>query len=470
MQLIRCVEAIIKEFRPVFSRKATFAWFVIVIWALMLRMEAAGVTSIVRCMGLNPAEYFNLLHFFHCSGFSVSALCQTWLQILKQHAQPITIDGKPLYVVDAIKIPKAGRKMPGVRILHQESDDNIKPEYIMGHFWGAIGMLVDAGIHAVSIPLRLQIQDGLKRSPTEAATLIDKMHTLVTDVVKEGGTIVADAYYTTRNFIAHMRAVGLHYIGKVRINAVAYHPAPQPTKKRRRGRPRKYGSKVKLRNLFNDPTAFKSVTLHLYGERKTIRYRSIDLFWSTLWVRFVLTIYSDGTRAILLSSHISLDPESIIYAYQLRFKIEVSFKSLVHVLSAFAYHFWMMAMPKLKRGNKNLYLHRKDEIFRAKVFQKIEAYERFANIAAIALGVLQLLSINFRVLIWSRFPVWFRTLPKHGYPSEHAVRITLQHELHQIFLKSNDSLLLEKILDEKRKTSKAAHPMELVSPSIAENF
>jgi hypothetical protein len=35
-------------------------------------------------------------------------------------------------VGDGIKIPKRGKKMPAVKLLHQQSESNTKPEYIMG--------------------------------------------------------------------------------------------------------------------------------------------------------------------------------------------------------------------------------------------------------------------------------------------------------------------------------------------------
>jgi tRNA splicing endonuclease len=38
--------------------------------------------------------------------------------------------GKRVYVGDGIKVGKEGRKMPGVKRLHQESEDVSKPEWI----------------------------------------------------------------------------------------------------------------------------------------------------------------------------------------------------------------------------------------------------------------------------------------------------------------------------------------------------
>ena len=461
MTLVREVESIVEQFRQVFRREATFSWFVIVFFSLMLRMDMAGVTSIVRCMGLAPGEYLNALNFFHSTAFSVRTLCQAWFTIVHQNTTPISMNGTPLYLVDGIKVGKAGRKMPGVKLLHQESDNNTKPEYIMGHYWGAISSVVCGGAHAYALPLRYQIQDGLKRSPTEVATLVDKMGTLVIQTLRSAGIVVGDAYFTTKNFITTLRDRGHHYIGRAKSSTVGYQLPPPRTG--RRGRPRKYGKKIKLKKLFDNPALFTDVGFAVYGKTECIRYHCIDLLWQGIQVRFVLTIMKDRTRSILLATDRTLHPEDIIYAYSLRQKIEVSFKSMVHTLCGFGYHFWMKAMPKLKSRAGNQFLHRKGDKYRSQVERKIEAYERFVNIAAIALGTLQLLSIKYPAQIWKRFPLWLRTLPKHGYPSENVVRLTLQHELHENFLNNNDSLLLQRILDKKETRAEAAHPMRIAA-------
>jgi hypothetical protein len=44
-----------------------------------------------------------------------------------------------------IKVGKEGNKMPGVKRLHQESADVSKAEWIRGHYFGALGLLLGAG-------------------------------------------------------------------------------------------------------------------------------------------------------------------------------------------------------------------------------------------------------------------------------------------------------------------------------------
>jgi hypothetical protein len=98
------------------------------------------------------------------------------------------------------------------------------------------------------------------------------------------------------------------------------------------------------------------------------------------------------------------------------------------------------------------------------VGRKLEAYERFVNMSAIAMGILQILAIRSAGEIWRRFPLWLRTLPKHGSPSENVVRLTLQHEGHRISLRSSPRLLLAKCLAKRQCVAEwRDHPMKLAA-------
>jgi hypothetical protein len=261
--LIREVDGILRSLRPAFSRQATFRWFVLAVWAFLLRFEGEGVTSLVRCLGLVSSDYFNLLHFFHSPALDLDALARLWTRAVLARTQRLQLAGRPLYVCDAIKIPKAGQKMPAVKGMHQESSGNTKPGYIMGHFWCSIGVLSGTFTHCFSIPLRFMIHDGIKRSPSEKATLSDKAAALMVATVAPGALIVADCAYACRKILDALKKAGLHLLSSVRSNTVAYWPAPQPKERPGRGRPRKYGDKVKLRDLFREQQHFQRADFQL---------------------------------------------------------------------------------------------------------------------------------------------------------------------------------------------------------------
>ncbi len=143
-ELYQRLEQIMVQFRPVFRREATFEWFVLLLWGIMLSRQPPAVTSYLNALGLGEGYYHQALHWFHSSAFSVDALCDSWGEWLKKHVACHRLKGQRVYVGDGIKVGKEGRKMPGVKRLHQESEDVSKAEWIRGHYFSALGLLLSA--------------------------------------------------------------------------------------------------------------------------------------------------------------------------------------------------------------------------------------------------------------------------------------------------------------------------------------
>ena len=75
------------------------------------------------------------LDHFHSSGIELDRLSALWARaVLGLFPSPARINGRLVLVGDGIKAPKRGKKMPAVKLLHQQSESNTKPEYIMGAF------------------------------------------------------------------------------------------------------------------------------------------------------------------------------------------------------------------------------------------------------------------------------------------------------------------------------------------------
>src|SRR3981081_1125835 len=148
--------------RPAFSRLRTFMWFATAVAGLTVRLELLGVTSIVRALNLRPRLYTKLLDHFHSSGINLDRLSALWTQaVLQMFPHLVRVNGRLVLVGDGIKAPKRGKKMPGVKLLHQQSESNTKPEYIMGHSMQAVGLLVHAAQSVFSVPLAARIHEGL---------------------------------------------------------------------------------------------------------------------------------------------------------------------------------------------------------------------------------------------------------------------------------------------------------------------
>src|SRR6266852_4424308 len=66
--------------RPACHRSTTFLWLTVVLAAFCLRPDLAGVTSLVRSLGLADGSYYCLLHFFHSTALPLDVLTAAWLQ------------------------------------------------------------------------------------------------------------------------------------------------------------------------------------------------------------------------------------------------------------------------------------------------------------------------------------------------------------------------------------------------------
>ncbi len=120
-------------------------------------------------------------------------------------------------------------------------------------------------------------------------------------------------------------------------------------------------------------------------------------------------------------------------------------------------------MATAARWPQNLNLVDYPETLQQQVLRKVEAFERFINLNAIALGLLQVLALEMPRSVWAHFPLWFRTLPKHGYPSEQIVRLSLQHQQEVNLAKSRAGLLLQKLLAAKLEQSQASDDQALAA-------
>jgi hypothetical protein len=270
-------------------------WLSVCLAGMCIQPDTFGVTSIVRAFGLKDVFYDRLLDFFHSQALNLGELTRRWVNsVVTVFPGVLTKNGRLLIVGDGIKVAKSGKKMPGVKLLHQESDSNTKPEYIMGHSCQAVAILVGALQSVFAVPLASRIHEGLVFSNRNTATLLDKMIPLVDSLGLPSFYFIADAYYCARKVMAPLLNKGNHLVSLVRMNAVAYLPADAPSGKRKKGRPKLYGPKVKLRTMFDYPDAMQEAQSPVYGETNVLlRYCCADLLIKRIgiMVRFVAVIH-----------------------------------------------------------------------------------------------------------------------------------------------------------------------------------
>ncbi len=457
----------------------------IIVFAMIVRLDHHGVTSFVRCLRLCPNMYLGLLNFLKAKSWKLSELMQQWQLFIISKVNPFMINGYLLLVLDGIKISKEGIKMPGNKVLHQSSDNSGKGSRIFGHHFGIIGILAGTLGGMFCIPIMAEVQEGVedihrfqgKKPPTVEGKEKTSIITLglrqaqkAALNLKKASMLVLDAYYAAGiTFIMARECCNengerlLHVITRGKKSFVAYYdPLIPADEKSGSDVSLEYGEKVKIAKLFDlKKDEFKHVEIYLYGKKQNISYYCVDLIWKPAKekIRFVL-VNSKENNFFLMCSNLDWEPIDIIKAYSYRFKIEVSFKYLKNLLGAFKYHFWCMKMPKLSKKKNTSLSYIKDLELQKSIAEKMESIERFVNIGCIALGMLQILALNYSERIWKNYGGWLRTV-RRDIPTEEVVLSVIRDEYYHDFADNFSHTAIYQIITEKRRSKKYLYDDEM---------
>lgn len=412
--MIDFLESKLSEFKTCFSRIASYHWFVVVTLGFLTRTDKLGVTSFIRSLSLKGKSYECLIHFFRSSAYRLEDLKKVWYSIVVKSGKLLLLDGRVMLLGDGTKASKEGKHMPGVQKHYQESENSSKAPYIFGHMFGGLAAVIGDFKAHFAVPISMDIHQGLSDCADWDHSLAYRKSSHVVRMIENGyeaaetlGTsiLVLDRYFLTVPALVRLKELNeqkklLDIITRAKSNCIAYEE-PEPIQKKKRGRPRKRGNPVKLKDLFESrKDDFIKAKATMYGAEEEIAYLFIDLLWGIKLytkLRFVL-VDSNRGKGIFVCTDTELDPIKIIEGYSVRFSIECCFRELKQQIGAFGYHFWTSSLSKLNRFKKkgeagNLALV-KDERAKELIVSTIDATERFVMCSCIAIGLTQMIALD----------------------------------------------------------------------------
>ena len=288
-------------------------------------------------------------------------------------------------VGDGTKESHDGKRMPGVKKLHQESENSTKGEYIFGHMFGGVGVLTgNAGQKLFCALMSLRLHEGLgaimgwkhdEPSEEDSTEGFAESFTHVVKTIKDAGKaekiigpsiLLLDRLYLTIPMLKALAEIPMKdpqdpsvmsVVTKAKSNATAY---LEPKLKTGRGAKAKKGESVKLfEYLRSHTTQFIKTAVYAYGEVQAVSYYSADLLWGKTWyqkLRFVM-VYMNGRETVLVSTDLTLTPEQIIELYCLRFKILSASFCYAHHLSRDLGLTEKFTVTGIKDAHKRIYLN-----------------------------------------------------------------------------------------------------------------
>ena len=132
-------------------------------------------------------------------------------------------------------------------------------------------------------------------------------------------------------FILPLLKRGVHSIGQVRKDTALFNK-PQAQSKKKRGRKKKYGTKLTKARVGR--IKIKTAELNIYGKRQKVSYRATECFARFLKALPVIAVWVKLPKQkdwmLILSTDLTLTPERIIKLYARRWKIELMFNEIKH--------------------------------------------------------------------------------------------------------------------------------------------
>jgi hypothetical protein len=212
-------------------------------------------------------------------------------------------------IVDDTIVEKTGKKIPGCS-WHK---DHTKNKYVFGHQWVLLALLYkDFLLPRWAKLYHSKGTKGLGPFQTKI-TLAQKMLQALRLPVPCKVYLLADSWYWAKALARVCRKCGYHMISQLKSNSVLWIS----------------GKHTKVTTLSSLPSAYREISLLLYGKNKTLKIaRFVGVVKGFGKVAVVVVKEKRKKTCYLVSTNLHLSPLDIIRYYAKRWKIEQMIKDL----------------------------------------------------------------------------------------------------------------------------------------------
>src|SRR4051794_607025 len=229
-------------------------------------------------------------------------------------------------VLDDSVVERVSTRAPGSLVHHNHTAKPNRPPFLRGQGWLCLAAVLERDFKVGAVPLMLRlVRRGANRGKLKSARFLLRLLGRRLGQVR----VLLDAWFMRGWLIQGALADGHTVIGRVRRDLALYTP-PRPPRRRRPGRPRKYGARL-------TPARVDALPVHrsariLYGQLAVVRWRSCRVAARFLHGRVVRAVWVELERPdrrdrppeqrLLLCTNPDLPAPEVITAYAKRWAVE----------------------------------------------------------------------------------------------------------------------------------------------------
>jgi hypothetical protein len=283
-----------------------------------------------------------------------------------------------LAAIDDSPTARYGPKVQGAGIHRNPTPTPDGRRFIYGHVWVTLSAIArHKNFGTIGLPLlaRMYVKAGdvkaiglAFKSKTEQAVELSKWAYNCCKNLGKRLWIVTDGGFTRASFLKPVIKMGVVVITRLRKDAVLYAELKQP-QKRKRGRPRKYGERIKLTNIINSSDGWFKVRTFLYGKEEIKEVKVFKALYKPagcLVVVLVVRESKDCFRAFMCTD-LTASAVEILEAVADRYAIEQNFSDIKEIegagqqqvrtigsnIGAFHLNLWLHSMVELWAWDKS---------------------------------------------------------------------------------------------------------------------
>jgi len=300
------------------------------------------VTTWLRAAGVSNG-YQDYYYFLECVGRNSKSIASQ-LAVLVLRTLPLP--ERVLLVIDDSPTKRYGPQVEGADVHHNPTPGPAGQPFLYGHVWVTISLaLRHPEWGPLALPLRAmlyvrkQTKTPKSRHWYRFATKLQLAARLVEWIVpmlkkaEKTVWVVIDGGYTKRPFLRRALKTGVTIVGRLRKDAALKDLPPKPKKRRRRGRPRKYGkNRLSLAKRAGQKRGWKTIACTVYGKATTKTYKSFLATYGPVGgvIRVVLVKEDHGWYAFFCTDP-TASVQEVLEAFADRATIEQDFHDVKEV-------------------------------------------------------------------------------------------------------------------------------------------
>jgi len=352
------------------------AWRLTVIFtAILFAKGRKTITSWLRAAGINrcyKAYYYFIGSLAQKTENIATELFEIMIRKIYKNTNTV------LAAIDDSPTSRYGPKVQGAGIHRNPTPTPDGRKFVYGHVWVTLSAIVrHNSFGTIGLPLLARMYVKAKdvktiglsfKSKTEQAVELAKWAYKCCNNLGKQLWLVTDGGFTRASFLKPVIKTGVIVVTRLRKDAVLYAELKQP-KKRKRGRPRKYGKRIKLINIVNDPDGWFKIKAFLYGREETKEVKVFKALYKPAgcMIQVLVVRESEGCFRAFMCTDLTASAEQILEAVADRYAIEQNFSDIKEIegvgqqqvrtlnsnIGAFHLNLWLHSMVELWAWNKS---------------------------------------------------------------------------------------------------------------------